>query len=247
MIAARSHSSVILWAGFVLCFVALCLVWTRTNKYQVKWLNVPPAPHVFSQSVSGGGDEEFSYRLYSVFLQNFGDMGGKITPLKDYDYDHLSDWFFALDGLSGRSNYVPFLAAYYFSAVQDDQKLRPLIAYLEHAGNNTQGQKWRWLAQAVFLARFRLGDYDLALSLAEKLENLDNPDMPFWARHMSVYVMTAKGEKEAAYQLILSILQDGVDTMDPAEVHSTVYYLCNAVLDKDEAQKDPLCEGVVVP
>ena len=230
-----------------LCVLALLLnaaFWLYTKNLQARWINVPPAPSKFSANVMTLGDSEFAYRILGIMIQNFGSIGGRITPIKDYDFENLADWFFLQHTLSPRGNHAPLIAAFYYGASQDPQKIRPLIKYLHVAGNDPQGEKWRWLAHAVYLARFRLKDYDLALELANTLAAIPNDDMPVWAKQMPVNVMNDMGQKQAAMQMMLEILKSGQDTLHPAEINSSYHYICDQILDEEEASRHDFCSNL---
>lgn len=231
----------------VVVAVILCLnvvVWFSVRFTRASWENVPPAPDVKYSALSAMGDKSFSYRINGLMVQNFGDTGGRFTPLRDYDYNALTRWMFLQDHLDERSNFMPYLAAYYFSGVQEPEKFRPMLDYLQTVGTKPYPNKWRWLAQGVFLARFILDDIDRALEIANIMVDLNVPDMPAWARQMPAFIMTAQGKKEAAYGLMLEILKTGVDDMHPSEVYSMRLYMCTRLLDAEIAAQDPLCEGL---
>lgn len=219
------------------------LFWFEVRDMRPEWGNVPPVPdHRFIQSM-GLGDASFAYRSNGIMLQNLGDTGGRLTPLKDYDYDRLTEWFFLQDKLDPRSDYIPYLAAYYFSAVQIPEKFSPVLDYLAEVGVRSDGQKWRWLAQAVYVSRFLMKDIDKALELAQLLSRSVPDSAPAWAHQMPVFVANAKGDKGVAYALMLEILKSNADQMHPNEVRSTRAYICDRILNEVERQKDPLCEG----
>ncbi len=230
-------------------FIALTLfvniaLWFSVRFVQATWANVPPAPDPKYAAMSALGDKSFAYRINSLMIQNFGDTGGRVTALKEYDFDELTKWFFLQDTLDERSNFIPNLAGYYFSGVQEPEKFRPVLDYLEMVGVRPYGEKWRWLAQGVFLARFVIQDMDRALEMAELLSNLDVDDIPIWTKQMPAFVKNARGEKEAAYGLMLEILKTSADKMHPSEVYSMRIYMCTRLLDEKEAEKNPLCEGL---
>ena len=234
-----------LWFFFLVVLLVNCAVWSLTRHRQAQWLNVPPVPSQMTVSISALGDMQFAYRSLAVMLQNLGDMGGRITPLKDYNFDRLAEWFFLMRDLDPRSNYVPYIASYYFGAVNGDdvgEKLRPLIAYLHEEGNSAEGAKWRWLAHAVYLARFKLKDLDYAYQLALDLARLGyEKDLPHWTRQMPVFILNAKGDKEAALSLMMGILSSVGDKIHPSEVNFTRSYICEQILTPDKAQAHPLC------
>lgn len=227
----------------LIAFISLnFLLWLSVRDAQAKWLNVPPPPGKQSIAGMGLGDKEFAYRNIGLMLQNLGDTGGRSTPLSDYNYDHLSAWFFLADRLDQKSNFVPFLAAYYFGVVQDASKLPPLIDYLTLVGQREYGEKWRWLAHGIHLAKYRLNDLDLALSMAEKLSAMTVPDLPVWAKTMDVLVMNDKGEKQAAYEILMQTLQTEGDKLHPTETLFMIDTICSELLDAAQAKDHPLCQ-----
>lgn len=234
-----SERSVQLFLAFAL--LLNIVFWFSVRDIRQEWGNVPPAPELKYAASYGVGDSSFSYRLNGLMVQNLGDTGGRVTALKDYDYDSLAQWFFVQDSLDPHSSYMPYLAAYYFSAVQNPEKFRPIIDYLKEVGQRPEGEKWRWLAQAVFMARFKMNDMDLALELAEVLAQSEAEDVPAWARQMPVFVLNAKGNKMGAYALMLQILKTGADKMHPNEISEMKKYICTRILDKEDARDNPLC------
>lgn len=226
----------------LICILALnVLVWFSMRHNQAHWGNVPPPPNPKFAAAYGLGDKSFSYRLNGIMLQNLGDTGGNFTPLEDYNYKRLTKWFFLQDSLDPRSDYVPYLASYYFGAVQDPEKFRPVFDYLEKVGARDYGEKWRWMVQAVHIARHRLGDLDKALELAYKLAETKNADAPNWVRQMPAFVLTKKGNKEAAYDLMVEILKTSGSKIHPNEVNAIIANICERILEPNEAQLDPIC------
>ncbi|MGH1404528.1 MAG: hypothetical protein ACRBDL_09810 [Alphaproteobacteria bacterium] len=219
------------------------MIWFAMRDERVVWGNVPPAPSIEFASSYGLGDHSFSYRINGLMIQNLGDTGGRVTSLKDYDYDRLTEWFFLQDSLDHKSSFIPYLASYYFIGLQEPEKYRPVLDYLEVAAGHGEGEKWRWLVQAVFFARFRLNDLDKALELAHSLADTKNDDVPGWVRQMPAFVMTQKGEKEAAYALMVEILKTSADKMHPNEVNAMKAYICDRILDAERAKTNSLCQN----
>ena len=228
-------------------FIALlCLqfaIWNQIKGSKTQWLNVPDTPSRFAASATGFGDDQFAFRYYALMLQNMGDIGGQTSALMDYDYDKLTQWFFLENELDNRSNAIPFLAAYYFGGIQDEKayKIRPLIEYLEYVGNSPEGEKWRWLAQAAFLAQYKLQDMNWALSIAEKLSALNKAGLPIWAKQMPLIILEKKGEKQTALDMAMNVLQTEADQMQPNEVLFLLNHICKNLLSPSEAMVHPLC------
>ncbi len=228
---------------FLILFFNIAL-WFAVRGQQAKWLNVPPAPDPRFAASYGLGDTQLSYRSVGLMIQNMGDSGGRTVSLKDYDYEELVKWFFLVDALDPVSNYVPYLAAFYFGGVQEPEKFRPVLDYLVQVGSRSEGEKWRFLAHAVYLARFELQDQETALSLAHKLSRVNNPNMPSWTRQMPAFIMNTQGKKDAAYALLLEMLKTDPEKLAPNEANFLRWYICEKVLEKNEAELNPLCKDI---
>ncbi len=216
--------------------------WLYARDRQAVWTNVPPVPSAQRGAMMMLGDTQLAYRAAGIVLQNLGDTGGRVTNFSHYDYDRLGRWFGVAHQWDSASNFMPYLAAYYFGAVRKDAPdLTPLIDYLAMVGKVPGDEKWRWLAQAVFMARYSQKDMEKAQELAYELADLYTPDKPYWVREMPVLLLSARGEKEAAYDLLIEILKDGAENMPPTEVAFIKSYICERILNKDEAALNPLC------
>ena len=215
--------------------------WFYSRNIKAEWLNVPPPPHKKYASSYGIGDNQFAYRVIGLMIQNFGDSGGRVTALKEYNYDHLTQWFYVADYLDRTSNFIPYLAAYYFSALQEPEKYRPVLSYLRDVGLRTEGEKWRFLVRAVVVARKVMGDLDTSLALAEELAHHSKEDIPVFTKQMPAFVLKEKGDKELAYTIMVEILKSSAGKLRPEEVNQMVYHICNQILSEAEAKKDPLC------
>lgn len=236
-----SGTSCLLYAVFTGILLLNIGFWLKARTVIPKWDNVPPVPKEGTLAISGLGDSQVAYRMTGYFLQNLGNTGGYFEPLESYDYSAIEQWLLAARSLDARSNYVPFLAAYYFGAVDSHpDKISHIVNYLVEAGQDPYPQKWRWLAQAVYLARYQEKNLDKALRLANLLASLKTDTAP-WARQMPAFVHLQMGNKKAAYELMMRMLVSEADKMDPAEVNYMKDFICTRALEKEEAAKNPLC------
>lgn len=233
-------------AYLVFCAV-LCLntgLWLKTRMVLPEWGNVPPAPPIEKAGLAGLGDPQAAYRFYGYMLQNLGNTGGRTEGLRDYDYAAVEKWMDVTHALNPRSDFVPVLAAYYFGAVEDrPEKIAHMVNYLAMAGEDPYPQKWRWLAQAVYLARYKEKNLPRALELAERLASLKGDVAP-WARQMPAFVQLEMGNKEAAYEVMIRMLATEQDNLHPNEVNFMRDFICTRTLDKVAAQKNPLCNDI---
>ncbi len=234
-----------LWLLFFCVLVVQTLSWSTHKTIQAEWANVPPVPSKAALEMSFLGDPQLAYRASGVAIQNMGDTGGRTAPLKDYDYDKLSQWFFVLNALDPQSNFIPYLASFYYGGLEGQgEKLRPLIGYLRVVGQSTENQKWRWLARASYLARYKLKDIDYAYEMALELAALaaqPNSKLPIWTQQMPAFILNEKGDKEAAYTLLLEILKSSAENLHPSEVTNTIIYICESLLTEQEAAQNELC------
>lgn len=237
-----------LWFALLLVIALQFAFWTHSRDMQARWLNVPPVPTQDTIVSSFLGDAQLAYRVSSIMLQNLGDEGGRVTPFEEYNYKDLGKWFALMDKLDPQSNYVPYIAAYYYGSLEGEpEKIRYVIDYLRRVGNSPVGEKWRWMVRAVFLARYKAKDLDYALEIARDLAALANhpdADMPNWTRQMPAFILNAQGEQQAAYDLMIEVLKSVGDKIDPAEVNQSVFYICSAILSEEEAAENPLCKDV---
>lgn len=210
---------------FLLGFTVL--FWSVTSRMFPKWPGVPPVPSVSGAEAMTLGDKEFSFRFLAIALQNFGDMGINKTPLKDYNYKELGRWFFLLNSLDPISDHIPMLAAHYFGGSSVPEHAAEVVKYLGEVGQIPILEKWRWLAHAAYLAQHKMGDIDLALKYAYRLQKMNDEydlRMPQWARQMPVFILNNRGEKEASRKLMENFLVSE-QNIDPAEINFMRLYL----------------------
>ena len=231
-----------LYAILSFIFLLNLLLWSGSRYERAAWDNIPPAPSQEAVSAMTLGDPQLAYRILGIMLQNFGETGGRSTVFQDYNYQHLGDWFLLEHFLEPRSDFVPFLAAYYFGASNVKEDLNYVVDYLAKAGKYDMPNKWRWLAQAIFIARFQQEEKEKALEMAYDLARIDYPGMPGWSKQMPAFILADLGNKEAAYVFLMQLLQDGVQKFHPAEVNFMRGYICEKVLSSNEARLNPVCQ-----
>jgi hypothetical protein len=215
----------------VICGIAFSYY---THNMRDTWPGISPAPSHDASLFYGFGDVELSYRNVGLTLQNAGDTGGRVTNFKNYDYSTVEEWLWLADSLDPQANYVPSLAAYYFSAVKDPDKLRHLIGYLAKSGEVKTDEHWRWLGHAIYLSRFELKDEDLALKLARKLAAMDNPDLPMWTKVMPAYVEKNMGRKKDARDLLLLLMADPKLQQEQNDRNQSCWYIDHYLREPDD-------------
>jgi hypothetical protein len=170
---------------------------------------VPPVPSSLMVKAIAFGDNQFFFRVLGFQLQNFGDSFGRYTPLKEYDYPKLGQWFHLLDTLDNRSRFIPTMAAYYYSRSQHSEDTRPIITYLTDYAKQDLAHNWWWQVQAVYLAQHRLKDLDLAVRLALPLVQAKN--VPIWVNQLAAFAYEANGEFSDALTIMEQIQKNRND------------------------------------
>lgn len=203
----QSESLVRIKAALGILFAINLFFWLAAKEVYVRWSGVPPVPTRKGAVMMTLGDPEFSYRFLALALQNLGDVGRDVTPLKDYNYQRLGEWFALLHALDPASDHVPMIAAYYFGATQVPKDAAVVVDYLQVAGQIPVGTKWRWLAHAAYMAQHRVHDLQRALDLAYRLVKMPNAaEMPQWARQMPAFILNEKGDRAASRQMMENLL-----------------------------------------
>lgn len=239
----RARTLTVLYLCFAVIVAANVAFWLHARTILPKWGNVPPVPTSTTASFSALGDEGTAYRMLGYTLQNLGNTGGHYVSLKDYDYGALEKWFFVANALDPRANFVPFLASYYFGGIYDEpEKISHVVDYLAVAGQEPYPHKWRWLAQAVHLARHEEKNLPKAMKLAHLLADMPG-DLPPWARQMPAFVNLAMGDKQASYELMVRMLASEQDTLHPNEVNAMLDFICDRTLTPEDAAKNQLCQN----
>lgn len=177
------------------------MFWYKTYEIKPKLDIVPPIPSKQEMSALSFGDKQFYFRGLALNLQMAGDTFGRSTPLKDYNYPKLLEWFRLLDTLDSKSNYIPSVAAYYFSRSQHPKDVKYIIDYLEEHSMRDPEANWWWLSQSIYLANSVLGDKQRAIKIADELHKVKT-QIPLWARQMEAFLREDMGEKDKAEQIM---------------------------------------------
>ena len=134
------------------------------------------------------------------------------------------------------------MAAYYFGATETKSELEPLIDFLAEVGRYDDDDNWRWLSNAVYLARFRAENFEKAVVLADELATMYKPGRPALIAQMPAFIQLQIGDKDAAYAIMLELIKESSETMHPNEVNFMVDYICTRTLSPKKALENPLCQ-----
>jgi hypothetical protein len=140
------------------------------------------------------------------------------VPYASLGYDRLAGWLGGIQALDPLAAYPGMAATGVFVGVKDRARARRMLMFVYRQFLEAPEHRWRWLAQATMLAKYRLEDLDLALKFARALrEHAPRAEIPAWARDMEFIILQQMGEFEAARAVITAMLESGAVT-DPAEL-----------------------------
>lgn len=196
--------------GLLAGFIAVKLLIAKDT---VPLKNVPaPVPASDIRLVSLG-ESELAAKLLEFWLLSFDTQAGRIMKYESLHYGNLIGWFETIEELDPRSDYPGLMASRVFVDVRDVQRVKRMVNFVHRSFLKAPEKRWRWQAQAVILAKYRLNDLELARRLAEDLRiQAMNSDIPAWARDMEFLILQEMGEFEAARALVGSLLNSGAVT-----------------------------------
>lgn len=207
--------------------------WYKTKHIKPDMIIVPNVPNLNTVKLLSLGDYQFYFRNFAFKVQNAGDSWGRFTALKEYDYEKLQGWFYLLDELDSKSNFVPSLASYYYSQTQNSEDTIHIVEYLRNHAKRDPRRKWWWLAQAVYIANHKLKNKDLALEVSYELAATPKDvKMPYWARQMPAFIHEQRGEKNAAKEIIIDILNN-FEEFTPGELNFMEYFIRDRLNDEE--------------
>lgn len=163
------------------------------------------------------GDPVALSKLMMIWLQAHDNPPGISIPFKDLDYTVLSEWLQRILSLDPKGHYPLLSAIRVFGEVPVPEKQRQMMALVEEEFYKDPNNRWPWMTHAVYLARHRLKDQELALKYAGALAEKATADhIPYWAKQMHIFLLEDMGEVESAKVLLGGLLESG-QISDPNE------------------------------
>lgn len=163
------------------------------------------------------GDPTVAAKVLMLWLQAYDNPPGISIPFRNLDYSRVIAWLRAILRLDERAGYPLLAAARLYGEVPVPAKQRQMLDFVYSEFVKDPNRRWPWLAHAVYIAKHRLHDMQLALQYANELaKNVSDPSAPSWVKQMNIFVLEDMGEIEAAKVLLGGLLTSGQIT-DPAE------------------------------
>lgn len=167
---------------------------------------MPPPPSSSSLTAMALGDSQFLFRLQTLWLLDFGDGGGRLKPLRDYDYDRVVGWLRGVDSLDSRSDAVYQLGSHYFGALTDPAtapaKVGRIADFFEQAGMADPVHRWPWLVWSAIITQRLVKDPKLAGRLGTDVMALrDDKSVPDWLPLLAIPLFQIAGNQAEAERL----------------------------------------------
>ena len=176
----------------------------------------PMSPRVYV--IASLSEPVMAAKLLNLWLQAFDNQPAVSLPLQALDYRIVTQWLDTILELDPSGDYPMLAAARVYGSVNDPQKQRVMMDYIYEKFQQDPNKHWRWLANAVIVAKHELKDMPLALKYAKSLaDKATSADIPYWARDMKIVVLEDMGEIEAAKVLVGGLIASGEIT-DPNEL-----------------------------
>ena len=200
-----------LLAAFVLLFGAQLVhhhVNQRTLAASYRPLDEPLS--VATYRAAALGSEHLLGHLLAIRLQLHDNQAGRHFRYSLMDYDRLIAWLERISDIAPGTEYPLLLASRIYSQTGDAGRLRRIVDFIERRFADDPQRHWRRMTEASLLAKYRLGDLELALRLAERLaQQPASVRMPRWARDFEFLLLAELGEYESAIAIIEALLQPG--------------------------------------
>jgi hypothetical protein len=202
--AARSLA--LLWVCLAGLLMVLILVGHHLRPLRSTVDQMPYPPSAAALKALSLGDDQFLFRAELAWLQEVGDGGGRLKPLKEFDYERVADWLRAIDRLDPQSDGVFQLGSTYFGAISDPAtapiQLPPLIDYYAEAAMADPAHRWHWLVWGAIKEQHVVRNRETADRLVDDLlATRASPGTPGWLPLLAAPLLRAVGEKERAVLL----------------------------------------------
>lgn len=154
-------------------------------------------------------------KITMLWLQAFDNQPGISISLQDLNYDKVISWLDLVLQLDDKTQYPLLAAIRFYAEVQNPDKQRKMVNFVSNKFIEKPNERWASMAHAVYIAKFRLKDIELALACAKLLRQYaKGNNVPFWAKQMEIFILEDMGELESAMVLIGGLLESG-ELKDP--------------------------------
>lgn len=206
------------FALLVLALVLQLALHAHHGSAAIRQEPLPVPPPARSLDLASLGEPVALSKTLMLWLQGFDHQPGISIPFLQLDYDHLIGWLDRVVYLDPKGSYPLLSAVRIYSEVPDEKKKRQVLNFVHRQFLQDPDGRWQWMAHAVYVAKHRLQDKQLALQYARDLRQNTTPQTaPDWARQLELFVLEDLGDLESA-QILLGGLIDSGEITDPREI-----------------------------
>lgn len=199
-----------IWLVLLLSLFLQCLWHLSFTSLEIKRQNLSQPPQSSSIRLISLGDTVSAAKLVMLWLQAFDNQPGVSIPLKELDYDRVIEWLDLILELDNKIQYPLLAAIRFYAEVADEEKQRKMIRFVSEKFIEDPNNRWQFMAHAVYIAKHRIKDMQLALECAQMIRQYARDDsVPFWAKQMEIFVLEDMGELESAMIIIGGLLESG--------------------------------------
>lgn len=198
------------WFCLLISLVLQCAWHASSSSIQVKRDDLPAPPGALLIRLVSLDDSVTAAKWVMLWLQAFDNQPGLSIPLRELDYDRVSQWLDLILQLDSKIQYPLLSAIRFYAEVADENRQRKMIDYVREKFLEKPNERWPFMTHAVYIAKHRIKDQQLALQCARLIREYATGDnVPYWAKQMEIFVLENMGELESAKILIGGLLESG--------------------------------------
>lgn len=194
---------------FLSLFLQCYWHWSSTN-LEIKREDLPVPPKMSLVKLASLDDPVTAAKWVMLWLQAFDNQPGISIPLRELNYQRVTEWLDLILDLDNKIQYPLLAAIRFYAEVADERKQRTMIDYISKKFIENPDERWQFMAHAVYIAKHRIKDQQLALESAKLIRQYaTGENVPYWAKQMEIFVLEDMGELESAKVLIGGLLESG--------------------------------------
>ena len=205
------HVPIVIRYMLIITVISQCIWHYSFSELHVKKEEVMPEPgRPAIYQLASLNDSITIAKLLMLWVQAFDNQPGVSLSLKELNYERVIVWLALIMSLDENIQYPLFAASRFYTEVPDIDKKKLMIGFVKNKFLQNPDQRWASMAHAVYVAKHRIKDLQLAVEYARLLRlHATGENVPYWAKQMEFFVLEDMGELEAAMILIGGLLESG--------------------------------------
>ena len=135
-----------LWSVLIASFILQCVWHSSFSSFQVRRQALSAPPNDLIIRLVSLDDSISAAKWVMLWLQAFDNQPGLSIPLKELDYDRVSQWLDLILALDNKIQYPLLAAIRFYAEVSDENKQRKMIRYVSEKfmeKPSSDGSLWR--------------------------------------------------------------------------------------------------------